>query len=294
MRITQNMMTQNAIRHLEINRERIADFQMQIASGKQYQVVSDNPGLATQAMLLRSQTGMVQTYLDIAQAADDWFSANELALSQLVNLGSRALTLGYNGVSDTQGEQERRTFADEVDSLIRQAIDLGNSSHKDNYLFSGHRILTRPFTLLDPNTVIYNGDQEQIQVKTSPDTSTTLNINGDVLKPFFEALIELRNALQSEPFDRARLINAIGDLTTQLETLKTARSANGARQRQIRAQIDFLGQAQAELKALLSQKEDVNIAEAISMLRSQETTYQATLEVTRRAISVTSLFDLLR
>src|SRR5690606_31571017 len=99
MRITQNMMTQNAIRHLEINRERIADFQMQIASGKQYQVVSDNPGLATQAMLLRSQTGMVQTYLDIAQAADDWFSANELALSQLVNLGSRALTLGYNGVS---------------------------------------------------------------------------------------------------------------------------------------------------------------------------------------------------
>lgn len=294
MRITNHMMTQNAIRHLNANRERMAGLQTQIASGKQYQVVSDNPSVATQSMLLRSQTGMAQTYLEIAQAADDWLSANELVLSQLISLGSRALTLGYNGMSDTQGNQERRTFADEVNALIQQAVDLGNSSHKDNYLFGGHRILTRPFTLVDTNTIVYNGDQEKIQVKTSPDISLTLNIDGETLKPFFEALIELRNALQSEPFDRSQLTNAISNLSTQLDTIKTARSANGARQREVRAQMDFLNRAQTELKALLSQKEDANIAEAISMLRNQETTYQATLEVTRRAISVTSLFDLLR
>lgn len=294
MRITNQMMTQNAIRHLNANRERMADLQTQIASGKQYQVVSDNPSAATQSMLLRSQTSMTQTYLEITQAADDWLSANELALSQLISLGSRALTLGYNGISDTQGDQERRTFADEVNALIQEAVDLGNSSHKDNYLFSGHRILTRPFILVDANTIVYNGDEEKIQVKTSPDTSLTLNIDGGTLKPFMEALIELRNALQSEPFDRIRLTNAIGNLSTQLDNIKTARSVNGARQREVRAQMNFLTRAQNELKALLSQKEDANIAEAISLLRNQEATYQATLEVTRRAISVTSLFDLLR
>ena len=294
MRITNWLMSQNALGNLNDIRERITDLQNQIASGKRYQVPSDNPAVAGQAMQLRSQFGMAQTYLDIAQATDEWLSANELAFSQLIDIGSRALKLGYDGVSDTQGTTQRKAFADEVSALLQQAVDVGNSTHKDNYIFSGHKILTSPFTLVDPNTVVYNGDQGDFGLKISPGTTVTANFHGDTIKPFFDALIELRIALQGEPFDRNRLTTAIDNLATNLETLKTWRSTNGTRQREVRNQIDFLTRAKTELQSLLSQKEDVNVADAISMLRNQETAYQAALEVTRRAISVTSLFDLLR
>lgn len=294
MRITHRLMSENTLSNLNDIRERMADLQNQIASGKRYQVPSDNPAVAGQTMQLRSQYGMAQTYLDIAQATDEWLSANELAFSQLIDIGTRALKLGYDGVSDTQGTTQRKAFADELSALLQQAVDVGNSTHKDNYIFSGHKILNQPFTLVDPNTVVYNGDQGNFGLKVSPGTTIAANIPGDVIKPFFDALIELRNALQEEPFDRDRLTAAIANLSTNMETLKTWRSTNGTRQREVRSQIDFLTRAKTELQSLLSQKEDANVAEAISMLRNQETAYQAALEVTRRAISVTSLFDLLR
>jgi hypothetical protein len=44
---------------------------------------------------------------------------------------------------------------------------------------------------------------------------------------------------------------------------------------------------------VLSQKQDANLAEAISMLKNQETSYQVVLEVSQRAISALTLFDYL-
>jgi hypothetical protein len=49
-----------------------------------------------------------------------------------------------------------------------------------------------------------------------------------------------------------------------------------------------------ETQSLLSKNEDVNMAEGIAQLANQETTYNAVLEVSKRAISALSLFDYLR
>jgi len=71
-------------------------------------------------------------------------------------------------------------------------------------------------------------------------------------------------------------------------------ATNGARQRQVSSSKDHLELANLSLKNLLSDKEDVNMAEAVAMLSSQETTYKAVLEVGHRAISALNLFDVLQ
>ena len=75
--------------------------------------------------------------------------------------------------------------------------------------------------------------------------------------------------------------------------MNEALTTNGARQREVRLTKDRLEKSQIELKSLLSQKEDVNLTEAISYLQHQQTVYQTVLEVGKRAISALSLFDLL-
>ncbi|HEX7973933.1 MAG TPA: hypothetical protein VF498_05960 [Anaerolineales bacterium] len=55
-----------------------------------------------------------------------------------------------------------------------------------------------------------------------------------------------------------------------------------------------LDMIQTELNGLLSQKGDVDLAEAIASLHHQEAIYQATLEADRRAISALNLFDMMR
>ena len=57
--------------------------------------------------------------------------------------------------------------------------------------------------------------------------------------------------------------------------------------------LDRMDKTGNALKNLLSHKEDANLAETISMLKHQETVYQAVLSVGQRAITP-SLFDFLK
>jgi flagellin-like hook-associated protein FlgL len=71
------------------------------------------------------------------------------------------------------------------------------------------------------------------------------------------------------------------------------RTSNGAHLRQVESASDSLVKMQTETKGLLSQNEDMNIAEGIALLANQQTTYEAVLQVGQRAISALSLFDYL-
>jgi flagellin-like hook-associated protein FlgL len=64
--------------------------------------------------------------------------------------------------------------------------------------------------------------------------------------------------------------------------------------REVQSATEYLVSTQTEAQSLLSKKEDANMAESISLLRNQETTYQAVLEVSQRAVSALSLFDYLK
>jgi flagellin-like hook-associated protein FlgL len=83
-------------------------------------------------------------------------------------------------------------------------------------------------------------------------------------------------------------------LQTSLDTVDQYRTSNGARLRQVDSAAGFLETMKIETQGLLSKNEDINLAEGIAQLANQETTYNAVLEVSQRAISALSLFDYLR
>jgi flagellin-like hook-associated protein FlgL len=64
--------------------------------------------------------------------------------------------------------------------------------------------------------------------------------------------------------------------------------------RQVESAANFLETVKLETKSMLSKNEDTNMAEGIALLANQQTTYEAVLEVSQRAISALSLFDYLR
>jgi flagellin-like hook-associated protein FlgL len=79
-----------------------------------------------------------------------------------------------------------------------------------------------------------------------------------------------------------------------LVTINQFRTSNGAKLRQVESASSFLETVKIETKSLLSQKEDTNLAEGIALLTNQQTTFEAVLEVSQRAISALSLFDYIR
>lgn len=300
MRVTNRMMIENSIRSMQDNLERLTDLRTQASSNKIFQFASDHPSAAIAALNLRSGLQANQAYLETAQSTKEWMEATEYAFSQMVDLATRALNLALSGTNDTLDETNLQASATEIDSILQQAIEVGNSQHLGKYIFSGFQIDTEPFELVEgtPDTVIYNGGPYSggIQRNVSPGQSMTVNVDGEsTFLPLFNALIRARDGLLSKITDGgSELEAAIADLQNALDSVSQVRSGNGARQRQIQAVINQCTQLDLSLKSMLSQKENANLAEVITLLQQQEITYEAVLEVSRRTLNTMNLFDLIQ
>ncbi len=296
MRVTHQGMINNTIAHLSSNMEQISRLQSKIASGKKNLSPSEDPVNTSQSLTMRSTLNNLQAYRSTTELAREWMETSDYGLEQLQTIGVRAVGLITRGLSDTMGSAERQNaLATEIDGMIAQLIQIGNTTHKGDYIFSGFQIHTPPFVMSDPNTLAYQGDNGLLQRAIAPGQSVVINIPAEaVFRPLVESLVAARNALQAANFDRNALQTAFDQLQSALDAVDAQRTGLGARMRQVKAASDGIDKTEIELNSLLSKREDLNMAEAITLLRGQETAYQAVLEVSRRAISALSLFDYLR
>jgi len=296
MRISDRQVTNQMIQYMNDTKARMNELSNQISSGKLFQNPSDNPAQVADAMTIKSTLRTGQTFLDNANRISGWMEASDKAFSQLSTLSIRATGLIQKGLSDTIGPNERiNALASEMDGILYEAMDMANSTFMGQYIFSGYQIHTRPFEVsaTDPNIVQYNGDAGIMHHDIGTGQSVSTNINNSAsMQALFNAVIRARNALQTD--NRAELEASLTDISAAQDEIGNLRSTNGARMRQVDSAINYLEKSNLTLKGLLSEKEDVNMAEAIANLTNQETTYQAVLEVGQRAISALNLFDLLR
>jgi flagellin-like hook-associated protein FlgL len=184
-------------------------------------------------------------------------------------------------------------------------------------IFAGYQVNGKAFEMVDDSTTLldykgdpftpkvinYIGDQGTMQRNLGPDQSVTLNVRGDqAILGFLQNLSLAANALlqgninkTGDPAtDPLTLQSALSALKSSLDTMDQYRTSNGARMRQVDSAANFLETVKSETKSLLSQNEDLNMAEGITLLVNQQNTYQAVLEVSQRAVSTLSLFDYLK
>ncbi len=317
MRITNRMMADNAIQNMADNLEKVSRMQSKIASNKQFQLPSEDPQRASTSLNLRSQLQTIESYTDTAALSENWMTASDNAFDQLEQIAVRANDLILSGLNDTlSGSERAQTLGAEMQELVAEAVELGNTSVNGQDIFSGYRVNQKAFSLTNgvpildyagnsftPKVVSYVGDQGIMQRSLGPDQSVALNVRGDqAILGFLENLIVASNALTQNNVrntgnlltDPLTLESSLGELKTSIDTLDQYRTSNGARLRQVESATNFLESVKLETQSLLSENEDINLAESIALLANQQNTYEAVLEVSQRAISALSLFDYLR
>ena len=307
MRVTHHMMVENQIFHLTESLDKLNQLQEKVSSGKEYRSASDNPSGAVAALTIRSTLEKHEAYIDTGNTMDGWLTATDSALASIESMLGRAINLTLDGTSDTMGTNERIALGEEIDIILRQVVDAGNTKHQDQFIFAGFKTNTQPFTLVvgvppAPDSVTYNGNAttvEDIERNIGPEQAIVINVDGKILHDpaspnasIFNALIRARDGLMTD--NRAEFEAGLTDLKNVMETIKNKHTEIGARQREVQAALQGMEKTKIELQGLLSKKEDANMAEAISNLSQQETVYKTVLEVGSRALSIMSLFDYMR
>ncbi len=305
MRVSENNMIQGAIQNIGDAEERLLALQNRTSSGRAFQFVSDNPGVASQTITLRTTLQASQAYQSTAETTDGWLSANDTAYASLAELMTKAMTTVRQGLNDTYSDTERQnSFAPELQSMLKNAVDIGNSSYIGKYIFSGFQITQQTYTYDDAtDTITYNtapavGTTETMYRDLGPGQKIAINATGDqVIQPILDALSNAREAMAptgGAAYDPAALTAALTELNNAMDNLSKYQTQNGVRMRQVTSFLDQMTQTQTEIKGLLSEKEDTSMAESIMLLQQQKIVYQAALEVGQRAISTLNLFDYLQ
>ncbi len=158
------------------------------------------------------------------------------ALSNVVTVMTRALSLGVEGANGTLNAGDQQAIASEVQGLLNQTVSLGNTNYQGAYLFGGTAVNTLPFTLnAATNTVTYNGNANTTSVQLSAGVPVTGNVPGSqlfqnasgsalgALQDLYTALstgtnipaavTEIQNALTQVGVQRVTYGNALNQIT---------------------------------------------------------------------------------
>jgi flagellar hook-associated protein 3 FlgL len=145
MRVTQNMMSNSMILHLQRQNEKLFDIQQQIATQKRINKPSDDPGGLNRVLEYRTMQAVMEQYQQNIEHGRTVVETNELTLGlidELMGL-ARGIAQTYGGADSTP--EQRQMAADQVNDLYDQVVDLINSKTGSDYLFSGHLTDTPPY-----------------------------------------------------------------------------------------------------------------------------------------------------
>ncbi|WP_366923012.1 flagellar hook-associated protein FlgL [Metallumcola ferriviriculae] len=295
MRVTNKMIKMNSLDSLQQNLNKLSRLQDQLGSGKNISRPSDDPILATRAMDLNGTLAEITQYTKNVDDNISWLDFTDSSLNDVTNIIHRSKELAVEGASDALAEGSRDAIAAEVDQLIEQLVSIGNSSLGGRYIFAGFKTKgDNPFQRTG-DTVSYNGDSGKIRREISPGVEMAVNVTGKEVfmdSGIFDTLTELKDALNNADTDKITS-DVIGQLEDSLDKVLTGRSEMGAKSRRMELAKERISRDEINFKNLLSQFQDIDVAEIAVELQMQQNIYQTALSAMAKTIQP-SLINFLR
>ena len=298
MRVPTLSISDAAISQIENLTGSQAQLQKQVSTGQRLFLPEDDPAAMNRLLNIDNQSRQVQQYLDNATVAQNLADSTYSALSQFSSLSTRARELATLG-SGTNGVDANKAYATEVNQLIEQAVQTGNSQFGANYLFAGTALTTTPYTVTRDATgqitaATYAGDTNQSSIALSSGTSVSAGSSGATntgLRDFINNLVALRDGLAAS--DSPAISAANASLAITETTISDATSENGAVQLRIQsAQLQLTASAQ-NLGQLASKESSADLPSTIVKLNQAGVAYQAALSSVSKILQ-SSLLDYIK
>lgn len=298
MRIPTQSVTDGITRQLALLSSRQAKLQNQVATGQRIFQPEDDPAAVGRVLTLQTERTQVQQFARNTDHALQLAQASFAGLQAVKKISDRAGELATLGVG-AQSADAFHAYATELDQLVEQGLQQGNTKLGNDFIFGGTAVSTSPFTAVrDVNgkvtSIAYAGTAASAAVQISENSSITPGTNGAAnqgLADFLNNLVTLRNALQAA--DTAGVQTARPALDDSENKLVNAMSENGAVQLRIEVAKDQLTTRFEDSGKLISGETDADLPETIVKLTQTQTAYQAALQ-SASIIMKMSLLDYLR
>ncbi len=295
MRVTENTFTRNYLTNINNSRGRMSKLQNQLSSGKRVQNASDDPEAAER--ILRTKTSIARLEQYQANVADGQATMTSTghALDRFTDLMTEVKDVLSKARSGS-GTPNLETYADQIDQLITDAVQIANTKFNGKYVFGGTQTTDPPFILAADRsnvTLNPNGITGRIETLVNDGTLQQVNLDGqEALQgiTMFQTLIEVRDAMRS---GQVPTVAQFDTVNAHLEHVAAQGGKIGLIINALEMDESFLQDRTDQLAGLLSVDQDTDFAEATMALKKEELMLEAALNTGARLIPKT-LMDFIR
>lgn len=298
MRVPSSTFSDTVAMQLQQLFARQTQLQNEVATGQRITDPSDDPAALSRLLSLESQKQGIQQFVRNQGRAMQVSQSVFSSLSGLKTISDRAGELATLGSSETNSDSYS-AYAAEVNQLIEEAVQDGNSRLGPDYLFGGTKTDAPPFEATrdasgNITSVTYNGAATSAEIQTSEGTLISPYTNGAVnqqLGDFVNNLVALRDALTNQ--DATAVQAAASSLHGSEDDLLVAISGVGAVQTRLEADGTQNSARFTDLETLISQDADADLAQTLVKFQQTQNAYQAALQSGAQVMHL-SLLDYLQ
>jgi len=318
-RISSSSMIDQSLYYLNTNLKSLSDLQEKMSSGKNINAPGDDPVGLTRVLNLTTTLGVDARYAKNVQDAVSETNTADSAVTNMVNLVQRAQELTTQAANVTNNQSGRDAIALEIDQIINQLVQLGNTDIGGKYIFAGVKTDTPPFSRTNDD-ITYSGTPSgqnwQRNTEIGRGVQLTTNINGATLLGnvqvttagpplpptfaagsggLFKTLVELKQDLQAGGATNqlTEIRNRLDDLTADLSTLTGQQSILGAVGNRLSITQSRIDERKSILTQQYSDLQNVDMPKTIADLNAQQNVLQASMSVTGKILQM-NLLDYLR
>lgn len=297
MRVPTNSTSESVISQIQRLAARQSQLQTQLATGQKLFVASDDPAAAGRVMTLQTERAQLKQFQSNASRALEVSQATFAGLKSLKDISDRAGELATLGAGITSPDAFR-AYAAEVNQLLEQAVQVGNSKFRDDSLFAGTAVDADAFTVTrdvsgDITAVAYAGNANQASIQVSDTSSLTPSstpATNTGIRDFINGLVALRDAMLAG--DASAVTAARPALDTAENLLVDSLAQHGAVQLRIEVSQTQQQTRADDIEKLISSEADADLPETVVRLSQTSTAYEAALSSTTKILQL-SLLDYL-
>jgi flagellar hook-associated protein 3 FlgL len=280
--------------------------QSQFEANEQYttqKVSTDLKGYGRDAETLASHQfsrGQLTSFSDVNQMVADRLEAQDTALVQVSDSASQA----HQHILDAIASGKSDGLFEAISGDMSQALTGLNFKFQGNYMFGGGNEATKPVnisTLADLDNVatadlaFTNGTVKKVSQIDSNTTIQTGMLASDIGTSLMQAFKDLRDFLTANPAGNMteQQKSDLGVIATAFNTASTdlnnRTALNGTLQNQVSNSQSSLATQEQALDKLISDKTDVDLADAYTRLQQAQQAVQASAQILSNLSSISLL-----
>jgi flagellar hook-associated protein 3 FlgL len=292
IRSTQNMTARQTLYNLNRVTEDLTRAQRQLSTGKQIERPEDDPFGTGRALYLRGELSDIDSYKNTIEESVSWLNTADTALTNVEGVTQRVRELMIQATNGTQDQGALDAIGAEIKQLKESMREQANANFAGRYIFSGTATTTKPYPA---GANAYQGNNLSVQRLIAPGQTMTVNQLGtDIFGPdgsnFFDVLDTIQADLSSG--DRNALQTDLAKVDTAFDRIQTAQANVGAITNRLKTQSSHLDDQEINVKSLLSDREDADMAKTIVNFSQTQAIYQSALQAGAKVIQP-SLLDFL-